>query len=253
MKNLITSPDTKVWSFRAVSLIFLVLMLSILTGCAALGNVIGGKVLAQELSEPLAGATAARFDIYAGSGNLTIDPLSSSDQLLASGTLQYQENLGQPARTLESSNGQANLTLKWGENSAPCTAAIEWLLHINPTISSEIDARSGGGNVSLNLAGMVVTRVSAETGGGNMDLVLPENTAHLSVTAKTGAGNVVVSVPSGTAAKIHATTGLGKMIIDSRFTKIDENTYQSPDYESAANKVEITAGSGAGNVEVKTR
>ncbi len=253
MKNQMISPDTKVWAYRIVSLIILGVILSALTGCAALGNVIGGKVLAQELSEPLAGATAARFDIYTGSGNLAIDQLSGSEQLLASGTLQYQESLGQPARTLDSSNGQANLTLKWGENSAPCTAAIEWLLHLNPTVSSEIVARSGGGNVSLNLAGMAVTRVSAETGGGNMDLVLPENTVNLSVTAKTGAGNVVVSVPSGTAAKIHASTGLGKTIIDSRFTKIDENTYQSPDYESAANKVEITAGSGAGNVEIKTR
>ena len=38
-----------------------------------------------------------------------------------------------------------------------------------------------------------------------------------------------------------------------RFSKIDGNAHQSPDYDSAANKVEITANSGAGNVEVNTK
>jgi predicted membrane protein len=86
-----------------------------------------------------------------------------------------------------------------------------------------------------------------------MDLVLPEDTANLSVTAKSGAGNVVVLVPSGIATRIHASTGLGKVIVDSRFGKIDGNTYQSSDFDSAANKVEITVHSGAGNVSVNTK
>jgi predicted membrane protein len=85
-----------------------------------------------------------------------------------------------------------------------------------------------------------------------VDVFLPEDATNLSVNARTGAGNVVVHVPSGVAARIHATTGLGKAIVDPRFSKIDDKTYQSPDFASAANKVEITASSGAGNVEVNT-
>ena len=73
------------------------------------------------------------------------------------------------------------------------------------------------------------------------------------MTAKTGAGNVTVHVPSGIAAKIRATTGLGKVFVDSRFSKIDANTYQSPDYDGAAHKVEIMVSSGAGNVSVNTK
>ena len=55
------------------------------------------------------------------------------------------------------------------------------------------------------------------------------------------------------AARIHATSGMGKVIVDSRFSKIDGNTYQSPDYDVAADKVEITVNSGAGNVSVNTK
>jgi predicted membrane protein len=97
---------------------------------------------------------------------------------------------------------------------------------------------------------MAVSRVSADTGGGNVDVALPDNAANLSVTARTGAGNVVVRIPSVVAARIHATTGLGKTIVDPGFSKTEDNTYQSPDYDSATNKVEITVSSGAGNVSV---
>lgn len=241
------------------------------------------NVFIDNLAEPLNDATTARVDINAGDGNLTIDRLTGREDLLASGTLQYFENQGLPTRTLVSSNDQVTLTLRRGGTGRPwfrfpwaaCNGATEWQIHLNPTVSSDITAHSDGGNVKLNLAGMAVTRVSADTGGGNMDVVLPDNAANLSVTAKTGAGNVtvaigsgitgsnivnansgagnvVVRIPSGVAARIHATTGLGKATVDPRFSKTEDNTYQSSDYDSAAHKIEITVNSGAGNVSVNT-
>jgi hypothetical protein len=242
------------------------------------------NVLTHNLSEPLNGTTTATVEINTDSGNLTIDRLTGGEQLLASGTLQYFEKQGLPTETLSSSNGQASLTLRGGGRGQPwfrlpwaaCVGAYEWQIHLNPTVASDITAHSGGGNVKLNLAGMTVTRVMADTGGGNMDVVLPDNAANLSATARTGAGNVtveigsgttgsstidahsgagnvVVHVPGGIAAKIHATSGLGRVIVDPRFNKIDDKTYQSPDYDGAANQVEITVDSGAGNVRIDTR
>lgn len=217
------------------------------------------KVMTHNLSEPLSSETTAKIDINVGDGNLTIDRLTTSEHLLASGTLQYLEHI--PTCNLVSSKGQATFTLRGGGSGRPwfrfpwaaCNGATEWHIHLNPTVSSDITAHSDGGNLKLDMAGMVVTRLMADTGGGNVDLVLPDNAANLSVTAKTGAGNVVVSIPSGVAARIHATTGLGKAIVDPRFSKIDNNTYQSSDFDTAADKVEITVQSGAGNVIINTR
>jgi predicted membrane protein len=241
------------------------------------------NVLTHSLSEPLNGTKTATVDINTDMGNLTIDRLSGGEHVLASGTLQYFEKQGPPTHTLSSSNGQATLTLKGGGSGRPwfrlpwaaCNGAYEWQIHLNPAVSSDITAHSDGGNVKLNLAGMSVTRLSVDTGGGNMDVVLPDNAIDLSVTAKTGAGNVsvevgsgttgnntvnansgagnvVVRVPSGIAAKVHASSGLGKVIVDPRFSKIDGNMYQSPDYDGAADRVEIMAHSGAGTVSVTT-
>ncbi|MGE5250460.1 MAG: hypothetical protein ACM3QS_09635, partial [Bacteroidota bacterium] len=67
------------------------------------------------------------------------------------------------------------------------------------------------------------------------------------------AGNVTIRVPEGIAAWIHATSGMGKVIVDPRFSQIDGNTYRSPDYDTAADKLEITLKSGAGNVSVAAK
>ena len=218
-------------------------------------------VLTDKLSEPLAGAKTAKVDVDIADGNLTIDSLADGEQVLAKGTLQYLEKQGLPTRSVNISNGQTTLTLTAKGTGQPwfrlpwaaCNGGTEWQIHLNPNVQSEITARSGGGNVKLNLTGMSVTRVSADTGGGNMDVVLPDNASNLSVIAKTGAGNVDVYIPGGIAARIHATTGLGKVLVDPRFSKMDNNTYQSSDFDRAADKVELTVGSGAGNVSVNTK
>ncbi len=108
---------------------------------------------------------------------------------------------------------------------AACNGATDWQIHLNPSVRFDITARSNGGNFKLDLAGMAVSRVAADTGGGNIEVVLPENAAGLNVKASTGAGNVVVHMPSGMAAKVYATSGLGTVTVDFRFTKIDGNTY----------------------------
>lgn len=235
-------------------------------------------------AEPLSEANCARIDIQAGDGNLVIDGLPADEALLASGALQYYEKQGLPLYNLAMSDGQASLTLKGGKASQPwfhlpwaaCNGATEWQVHLNPRLPCEINAQSNGGNLRLDLAGVTVTRISAETGGGNIDLVLPEQTSGLeaaastgggnvkielgedvtgwnAITAHSGAGNVVVRIPGNLPARIQATTGWGKALIDPRFNQVESHTFQSADYDQASSRVEIEIKSGAGNVSVENK
>jgi hypothetical protein len=242
------------------------------------------KVLTDTLSEPLNGATTATLDIDSGTGNLTIDGLTSGEQLLATGTLQYIENQARPIRWVCSDKDQVVFALDGHGSGRPCfgfpwlsrTGATEWQIHLNPAVRSDITAHSDGGNIKLDLDGMAVTHLSADTGGGNVDVALPDRVANLhaaaatgagnvtveigssttgrnTVDANSGAGNVVVRVPRGMAARVHATSGLGRVTVDPRFNKIDRTTYQSADYDGARDTVEISVKSGAGNVSVDTK
>ncbi len=239
------------------------------------------KVLTNNLSEPLRGAKTAKFDINTGTGNLTIDRLAGDGALLTSAALEYPETQAPPAWTVDARDGQATLSLQARGGRQPgfrfpwsaCNGETNWEIQINPLVSADITAKSGGGNVKLNLAGMTITRVTADSGGGNMFVVLPEGAVDLNVMARTGggnvsvelggnttgsnavsatsgAGNVVVRLPAGVAALIHTATSLGKVIVDTRFHQVDKNTYRSPNYDTAVDRVEITAKSGAGNVSV---
>jgi hypothetical protein len=242
------------------------------------------NVPAYGLVEPLNGAKTASVNINAGIGNLTIDRLPGSEQLLASGTLQYHENQGVPERFAAVDDGHANLTVRSADVKrsgfrwpweACAGGAYEWQIHLNANVPADITARTGGGNVRLDLTGMAVTRVTADSGGGNMDVVLPDNASNLAVDVRTGggsvtvvvgsgttgsntvnagsgAGNVVVSVPRGLAARIHAGSGWGKVVVDPRFEQVDGKTYQSPEYDAAPNRIEIEVHSGAGNVSVSS-
>jgi hypothetical protein len=264
---------------NSIWVIVLVLLLGAgVVGCSS------GEVLVDNLSEPLNGATTAKIDINSSIGHLTIDKLTSGDQSLATGTLQYLESQGVPGRTVNMRNSEATLTLKAGDNKqsgfhfpwAGCGGAYEWQINLNPTVLSDITAHSDGGNVKLNLVGMVISHLAADSGGGNIDVALPDSAANLVSTTKTGggnvnievgngtagnniitatsgAGNVVICVPNGISANIHASTGAGKVTVDPQFSKVDESTYKSAGYDNTANKIEITVKSGAGNVSIITK
>jgi len=242
------------------------------------------KTLTQTLSEPLDGASRVKVDIDTSRGNLMIDGSTGSEPVLAKGILEYAESQGLPSVSVTREDGQATLTLMASDAGIPwyrrpwssLHGATEWDIHLNPWVQSDLTAHSGGGNVMINLAGMAVSRLSADSGGGNLDVVLPDQAANLSAIAKTGggsvaveigkgttgsntveaksgAGNVMVTVPEGIAVRIHASSGMGKVIVDPRFEPVDGKTYESADYDLAANKVEITAMSGAGNVRISSK
>jgi hypothetical protein len=219
------------------------------------------NVLTHNLSEALGSVKTADVNIDPGDGNLSVDGLTRNEQELASGTLQYLEKNGLPNWSVDTSNQPTTFTIKAARKGQPwlrlpwatCNGATNWQIHLNRRVPSTINAHSDGGNIRLDLNGMPVIRVSADTGGGNIEVVLPDTVDALSVTAKSGAGNVVVQVPSGIAARIHATTGLGKLMVSPRFIKIENDLYQSPNYDQAERKIEMTISSGAGNVVVEER
>lgn len=260
-----------------------IILLVAAAGYALLGNNSKPAILTQELSEPLSGATTARIEINRYSGDLAIDRQPGGEKVLASGNLPYLDTQA-ITRSVNTTRNPATLTLK--TNAAgrsqfrlpwvACTDDTRWQIHLNPAVASDITARSGGGNANLDLTGLIVTRVYAELGGGNLSLTLPDKTANLNATAKTGAGNVdvdlgnnltgsntiiagsgagnvTVRLPGNIPARIHASSGMGSVIVDPRFSKVDDKTYQSDDYASAANKVDLTLNSGAGNVSVSVK
>ena len=211
-----------------------------------------------DFSIPLNNAHTAIIDLYAGSGNLTIERAILEESVLINGRVQYSEKQGPPTQALSYADdrvifklhafdsGRPWFKLPW----APCNGATNWFFRLNRSIPMEVKTQSGGGNINLDLADCSLINLTATTGGGNIDLVLPDLVANMSASLNSGAGNVTILIPGNLEAKVHASSGLGKVIVDQRFEKIDENNYQTPDYEKVAYQVEINATTGMGNVVI---
>ena len=119
---------------------------------------------------------------------------------------------------------------------------------------SHLSAESGGGSVDMVLPDRVANLTgSAKSGAGNVSIDVSAVEGSNAIDVTSGAGNVLVRLPKDVAARIYASTGWGKVNLDPRFAKIDKNIYQSPDYGGAVNKMEIALKSGAGNVIVNTK
>ena len=65
-----------------------------------------------------------------------------------------------------------------------------------------------------------------------------------------GAASVVLRVPQGVAARIHVRSGLIGLKVDQNRFPHNGTAYESPNYLSADNKVEIVVEAGAGSIEI---
>ena len=262
--------------------VIIVFFVGAVAGVAYLLSPSRSVLAVQELAEPLNEVLASSLDLDLAEGNLAIDRLTGGEPLLVGGTLEYCEIGGMPARSFVSMGRQASLALSVGTNPRPrwhlpweaCNAENDWQLHLNPAVAYEIAARTGGGNLNLDLSGLLVNRMIAETGGGNAKIRLPENAMNLSVAVRTGAGkigvgigpgtkgrngltvengagSVEVLVPPGLAVKLVVASGLGEIVLDPSFVKTGDESYQSTDYENHENRVTIEASNGAGSVSVR--
>jgi hypothetical protein len=80
---------------------------------------------------------------------------------------------------------------------------------------------------------------------------LPRNAGFTTVKLDAGMASSRLIVPAGVAARIRASGGLTSNQIDTDHFPRTGNAYQSPDYDTAQNKVDVDLSSGLGSVQVR--
>jgi predicted membrane protein len=80
---------------------------------------------------------------------------------------------------------------------------------------------------------------------------LPIQAGYTRVEVESGAASVTLRVPEDVAARIKASGGLSEISVDQNRFPRTGNGYQSADYDTAANKVDILIETGVGSVKVK--
>lgn len=210
-----------------------------------------GPVQMEPVSIPLEGATRAEVKIQHGAGRLAVSAGAERDQLLA----------GEVAGGLDCATKREGDTLK--VRMKPATEAwafpwnwgprrgMEWNLRLTDEIPLSLEFEVGAGEYNLDLSGLRVTELELETGASATSLVLPAQAGYTEAEISCGAASVKIRVPDGVAARVRVDSGLAGITVNrERFLRVEDG-YQSPDYSTAANRVDLTIEAGVGSVEVQ--
>jgi hypothetical protein len=202
----------------------------------------------QPASIPLDGASRAVVEIQHGAGELSVRSGAGAG-ILAEGTfgggLKHRAVRKGDLLDVEMKMAVEPVAfLNW----AP--GGYDWDVRLNADVPLALECETGASKSALDLRDLKITELKLETGASSTEVMLPANAGYTRVKVEAGAARVDLRVPGGVAARIKASAGLASVTVDqTRFPGFD-NRYQSPDYDTAANKVDIDVETGVGAVTV---
>lgn len=125
---------------------------------------------------------------------------------------------------------------------------VDVYLNNNPIYDMQVNM--GAGELKFDLSTYKVRTFNFDGGVAELDVKIGNLLPITDVNVKTGLTHVKIQVPAGSGCRIKAKTGLSSRDFDG-FNKIDENTYETPNYKSSTNKVFINFDGGLTSFEVE--
>ncbi len=208
----------------------------------------------EEASIPLEGATSARISISHGAGRLQIgggaEPGALVQGTFAGGLIHDVSRQGEVLDVKMRVRGEGMLMVllpwKWAR-----FRGAAWTMKMTENTPLTLKIEGGASENLLDLADLQVKELEIETGASSTKLTLPARAGHTRASVGCGAGAVEVRVPSGVAARVRVQSTLAEVKVDRRrFPMSSRGVYESPDYETAANKVDLVVDANLGSADV---
>jgi hypothetical protein len=201
-----------------------------------------GPGLVEQLVVPVAGATAAMVRVKFGAGQLRTRPAAPGNLIdgeFAGGVRQRIVGPGQIELSQDTDYG-----VPWVDRR------YDWTLGLASDVPLDLRFDTGASRSVLDLRGLLVRRLELHTGASDTRLIVPEGAGATAIKAETGAASLTVEVPPGVAARIRTQMALGSSQVDeSRFPRTADG-YESADYATALNRVDLDLQGGVGSLRV---
>jgi hypothetical protein len=211
-------------------------------------NLFRGSQTTETVSIPLEGSREAEIDLHHGAGKLIVTALDAPGVLL-SGT--FTEGV-QSSVSRSGERARVKLSSPDAVFFPPFAnmEGLNWDLGLSRDVKLNLSLHSGANDARLNLQDLNVSELVVETGASSSNIVLPAHAGFTRVVVKAGAASIDLRVPESVAASIEVQSGLSGNNIDSARFPRQGSRYESPNYQSADNKVDIHIESGVGSVSV---
>ncbi len=202
------------------------------------------------LAVPIEASTHAEVELNYGAGELSVEGGAEADTVLSGdfeGGVNQQVRRNGDSAHIRLSNSER---IFWGPWNWGGSFRRRWSVRLNEQCPLDLTVKTGASDCHLDLTNCRVETLHLETGASSTQILLPAHAGHTEVSGSSGAASVTLTVPEGVAARIRASGGVASINVNrSRFPR-QGNVYQSPDYETAENTVDIHVEMGVGSLEI---
>ena len=201
-------------------------------------------------SEPFNLDSAKHVVLNVSGGGTSFDLKGETDSLIAAevtksrGSYSLQKTADDSVQvvTFKMQEGDRKWSMKDGSGQ------VDFKINKNP--QWEINMSMGAGEVDFDMSDYKVRTFKFDGGAAALDVTVGDLLPITDVIIKTGVADVSIKVPATSGCRVKAKTGLSSKNFTG-FTKIDENTYESPNYKTSTKKVFVTFDGGLSSFEVK--
>ena len=166
-------------------------------------------------SEPLEGATSARFTLDLERYSTTIDALSDSNSLIEAelDTLTDVEFSAHGAKTKSVTiDPVSDISFDFDMIDWQAWVDAKWIINLSPQIPIDLMVDVGSGSATLNLNDLDLTDFKIDGGSGSVDLFLPATYSQYSVNVDGGSGSFYIELENN--AKIRSDFDVGSGSFD---------------------------------------
>jgi hypothetical protein len=224
-------------------------ILILLGGWIIFGYFFRGDVEEEQVSIDLQGASQASLKLSHGAGRIVVGAGAAPGQLL-SGSFS-----GGVKHSAHRAGDRLDVRLESRPFAFPPFISgwqgMGWNFSLNRDIPIALKLETGASQAEFDLRDVKVTDLKVSTGASKADITLPANAGMTTVKVELGAASLDMLVPQGVAARIRTEQGVSAIEIDTTRFPYSNGIYESADYSSVENKVDIVIQAGAGRVAVR--
>ena len=120
---------------------------------------------------------------------------------------------------------------------------------LNSELPTDISLNLGVADSKLDLREVLVNNLDIEIGVASLDLIMGDRAEMAKVNLRSGLSSVKISLPGNVGSKIIIKEGFSSKQLKN-FEKIDDETYQTSNYDEAEKKIEIDLDIGLSRLEI---
>ena len=201
---------------------------------------------AGRFSVPLQGAKEGRLTISGGAGRIEVGSGAAAGEFLSGATGAAMNH----SSTL--TGGTLDVRIEAGPSFIPFVGPQGgvWRYSLNADLPTTLSISSGATVLDVDLTDLQVRQFSFDGGASRLNLALSSRVERALVDVKAGAAGVEIRVPDRVALRFRA-KGAGSLHVnEDRFPRLEAGLFQSPDYESAMYRADVSVEGGATSVRI---